>query len=57
MPEGAMGPTEGAIAPNAPAWLQACCTHSIQPVGADNIFCTHHILEQKHPFHHSITEN
>ena len=33
------------------------CTHNIQPVGADNVFCTHNIIDQKHPFYHRITEH
>ena len=32
------------------------CTHNIQPVGADNVLCTHNILGQKYPFQHRITE-
>ena len=30
---------------------------NIQPVGADNVFCTHNILGQKYPIHHRITDD
>ena len=41
----------GAVGAAAPTllcqWVQS----------ADNVFCTHNILEQKHPYHYIITED